>query len=201
MTGGSQRAVRFVAAIAVAAAATVRQTEAQQGFGRGSATIREVSNRPGEFRIAGDARTSLSFLWDSSIEAKEERVGCIGGRLINGVAFITKVQALAAAADSAHVSAVSSLSECKPPEWFGTVHTHIARYNGLPFMTFSADDRNVISIWRGRWKNDGVFCILYTEIDAYCEAGTEFGGETAYTDIRPSATPARNAAFPRQNEP
>jgi hypothetical protein len=181
----------IISAVALAAVGSVRQASAQQG----SAELREVVYRPGEFRVANDAGSALRSLWDASIAAKEERVACIGGRRINGVAYITKVQVLDAAADSAHVSAVSSLTECRPPEWFGTVHTHIAKFNGLPFVTFSADDRNVISIWRSRWKADGVFCILYTNADAYCEAGTEFGGDTAYIETRAVVTAARSGGM------
>jgi hypothetical protein len=193
-----KRAAAMVVASAVAALVSpVVRPIGAQGAG---AEVREVAFRQGEFRVATDARTSLRGLWDSSMGAKEERVACIGGRRVGGVAYITKVQVLDAAADSAHVSAVSSLNECRPPEWFGTVHTHIARYNGLPFVTFSADDRNVISIWRGRWKHDGVFCILYTEADAYCEAGTDFGGDTAYTETRAIAqTPVRASAGTKQD--
>ena len=145
---------------------------------------RDAGTARGEFRIAGDAPSSLQDLWRASKDARVERVACLGGRRSGNVAHITRVLVLEAPADSAHVSAVSSLNQCRPPEWFGTVHTHIAQFNGLPFVTFSADDRNVISIWRGRWKADGVFCILYSATDAYCEAGTDFGGDTMYTETR-----------------
>ena len=190
MAGKSRIAMGLIAcALSTWAAPIVRQAGAQPS----GAELKEVAFRQGEFRIATDARSALRGLWDSSIGSKEERVACIGGRRIGGVAYITKVMTLEAPADSAHVSAVSSLNECRPPEWFGTVHTHIARFNGLPFVTFSADDRNVISIWRGRWKHDGVFCILYTEADAYCEAGTDFGGDTAYIETRIAPAPVQRS--------
>ncbi|MDQ3699116.1 MAG: hypothetical protein M3373_14020, partial [Gemmatimonadota bacterium] len=68
-----------------------------------------------------------------------------------------------------------------PPFWFGTVHTHIAKYDGAtPYSTFSAADRGVIAHWHRTWRTDGVFCILFTEVDAHCESGYDRSGGAVY---------------------
>ena len=41
------------------------------------------------------------------------------------------------------ISATRSVEQCGPPEWSGTVHTHIALYtDDLPSTRFSAQDRD-----------------------------------------------------------
>jgi hypothetical protein len=79
-----------------------------------------------------------------------------------------------------NASAAASIRDCGAPEWLGTVHTHIARFGGLPYVTFSAPDRGVMREWHSRWKVDGVFCVLYDEQHAYCEAGDDSSGDALY---------------------
>jgi len=135
----------------------------------------------GPFRVAAQARSPLHLLWDRSIEAKQERVACLGGYVDGDVVYITHVRMLSSSrADSANISAVPSLRECSPPEWFGTVHTHIALFHGLPYTIFSAPDRFVMMLWHERWKEDGVFCILYTDAEANCEFGMALSGHAQY---------------------
>ena len=135
----------------------------------------------GPFRIAALARGPLHQLWNASVDAKQERVACVGGYVDDDVVYITHVRVLPSSrADSVNVSALPSLQECSPPEWFGTVHTHIARFHGLPYRIFSAPDRFVMSLWRERWKQDGVFCILYTDAEANCEFGMAQSGHAVY---------------------
>jgi hypothetical protein len=95
---------------------------------------------------------------------------------------VTRVKALdGQEADSMQVQAVASIEQCKPPLWFGTVHTHIARYNDtLPYSTFSGADRGVIAQWHRTWRTEGVFCILYTDVNAHCEAGYDRSGDAQY---------------------
>jgi hypothetical protein len=131
-----------------------------------------------QFNVA--ARTALQGLWQSSTDAKQEEVACIGGYRRGGVSYITRVVRVRTSADSMSASAAISLRECGAPEWLGTVHTHIARFGGLPYVTFSAPDRGVMREWHNRWKADGVFCVLYDEQHAYCEAGDESSGEALY---------------------
>ena len=51
-----------------------------------------------------------------------------------------------------------------------TVHTHVALRDGArPYARFSGADRGVNQIWWRRWKADGMFCVLFSATDAYCE--------------------------------
>jgi hypothetical protein len=136
------------------------------------------------FRIEMGARATLQALWHASVGAHQERVACIGGYRGTHVAHITRVKILtSAAADSSNVSAQASLAECGTPEWFGTVHTHIARFQGRPFSTFSPADRWVMATWRKTWRDEGVFCVLYSETMSHCEAGGEASGDPAYAAV------------------
>jgi len=117
------------------------------------------------------AAADLHELWRASTDAREERVACLGGYRRGGSWRVTSVEPLAAAADSFGVSANASIERCGPPHWLGTVHTHIAhRGDGSPYATFSGADRGVMALWWRRWRAAGVFCVLYTERDAHCEA-------------------------------
>src|SRR5215212_217945 len=68
----------------------------------------------GTFRFGSQSRGALQLLWEESIAAGEERVACIGGFVEEGAVHITKISRLEPAfADSARVSAASSLRECR----------------------------------------------------------------------------------------
>ena len=110
-------------------------------------------------------------LWTSSLAAGAERVACIGGeRDADGRSLITRIQPVPVEhADSLGAAASVSIQQCAPPEWFGTVHTHIARSETGPFAGFSASDREVIFQWWKRWQTDGTFCVLYGEGAGHCE--------------------------------
>ena len=137
------------------------------------------------FHFSAEASHSLRALWHISVNAGQERVACIGGRSENGVAYITRVQVLVpSGADSMYVSASTSLQQCAPPGWMGTVHTHIAHYEGRPYAIFSRNDRMVMMMWRRQWRDPGVFCILYSDWEATCEAGYDVEGRAAYTTRR-----------------
>ncbi|HZW51656.1 MAG TPA: hypothetical protein VFF05_07340 [Rudaea sp.] len=149
-----------------------------QNGGPGAAT---APAGDGPFRIGAQARGPLHRLWENSLSVKQERVACLGGYIDHDVVYITRIEVLAPArADSADISAVASLRECSAPTWLGTVHTHIARFHGLPYTIFSAPDRYVMTLWRERWKAPGVFCILYSDADANCELGNTVSGHVQY---------------------
>ncbi|MDQ3138408.1 MAG: hypothetical protein M3Q93_12595, partial [Gemmatimonadota bacterium] len=98
------------------------------------------------------------------------RVGCLASAVDGDTLRITRILALDAGADSLAVSARASLERCGPPEWQGTVHTHIARADGgRPYALFSGADRGVMLMWWQRWRADGTFCLLYAENEAHCE--------------------------------
>lgn len=136
----------------------------------------------GRVRFSAEAQDALRTLWGASVDAKQERVACIGGRRVHGVVYITRVRRLASTrADSMTVSARESLRTCGPPRWLGTVHTHIAMLDGRPYVLFSGSDRIVIKMWRHQWKTDGVFCILYSESEANCEARADDAVQVTYS--------------------
>jgi hypothetical protein len=160
-----------VACVLVAAPAHAQRggPRAADGFGEREA-----------FQFTSAARTALQSLWQTSTDHKQEEVACIGGFRRDGVSYITRVERVRASADSLSASAARSIRQCGAPEWLGTVHTHIVRFGGLPYVTFSAPDRGVMREWHNRWKADGVFCVLYDDQHAYCEAGDESGGDALY---------------------
>jgi hypothetical protein len=99
-------------------------------------------------------------------------------------------------ADFANAPAAGSLAQCRPSAWLGTEHTHIATARGVPYTTFSAPDRDVIARWEARFRARGVFCVVYTDHDAYCEAGPTVSGEVPYRETAATAGPHHAARAP-----
>lgn len=126
---------------------------------------------PSTFRFEVDARPELHRLWEASAEAKAERVACLAATIDSDTVHISRVLPLdPGPADSLGISAGASLDQCGPPEWRGTVHTHVALRDGLrPYSLFSGADRGVMMIWWRRWQVDGVFCLLYSKEEVICE--------------------------------
>lgn len=125
---------------------------------------------PYALAIAPAAQTDLHALWSASIAAGVERVGCLASVIDHDTLHVTRILALTAGADSTAVSAQGSLETCGPPEWQGTVHTHIARVGAAPgYRYFSGADRGIMLMWWQRWKADGTFCLLYAENEVHCE--------------------------------
>jgi hypothetical protein len=133
---------------------------------------------PPAFRFIGGAGRALEALWQSSVAAKEERVACLASTIRNDTVFVRRVLPLEPVeADSMGISSAGSVEKCGPPEWSGTVHTHVALYSdSLPSTLFSAQDRGVMGMWYRRWHADGVFCVVYSARDAHCEADGVVGG-------------------------
>jgi endonuclease YncB( thermonuclease family) len=125
---------------------------------------------PQVLAVAPDARAGLRALWHASVAARAERVACLASVVDGDTLRITGVHPLAAGADSLAVSAGSSIELCGPPQWQGTVHTHIALGAGQrAHAQFSGADRGVMLMWWQHWKMDGTFCLLYAEGEAHCE--------------------------------
>jgi hypothetical protein len=137
----------------------------------------ERGPQPG-FRFNPEAGIGLRALWEESVAAKAERVACLGASVRNDTVFVSRILALPPQeADSMSISSTASIERCGPPEWAGTVHTHVAPYAGdLPSTRFSAQDRGVMRRWYERWRADGVFCVVYSARDAHCEADGVVGG-------------------------
>jgi hypothetical protein len=130
------------------------------------------------FRFTREAGLALRDLWEESVAAREERVACLASSIRNDTVLVTRVNSLESeGADSLGISAGASVEQCGPPEWSGTVHTHIALYtDSLPSTRFSAQDRIAMRLWYDRWHADGVFCVVYSREDAHCEADGVVGG-------------------------
>jgi hypothetical protein len=130
-----------------------------------------VQHAPSAFRFVPEASQSLRELWRRSSDEKREYVACLGGTIHQDSVLVERILTLEpTAADSLGVSAQASIDTCGPPLYQGTVHTHIAMMDGArPYERFSGADRGVMAMWWRRWKQDGMFCVLYTPRDAYCE--------------------------------
>jgi hypothetical protein len=125
---------------------------------------------PLAFRFEPPAQTELRRLWVESTRAHSERVACLAGEIVRDTVRVTRILPLTDWADSLGVSAHQSLEECGPPRWQGTVHTHVAmRGSGQPYAHFSGADRGVNRLWWRRWSTEGMFCVLFSATDAYCE--------------------------------
>jgi hypothetical protein len=128
------------------------------------------SRRPRAFQFEPDAQTELRRLWVASSGVKAERVACLAGDIRRDTVRVTRILPLDGRADSLGVSARESLETCGPPRWQGTVHTHVALRDGVrPYSRFSGADRGVNRLWWRRWRAEGMFCVLYSPVAAYCE--------------------------------
>jgi hypothetical protein len=132
----------------------------------------------GVFRFSRDAGSALRELWRASVAAREERVACLASTIRDDTVFVSRIVPVESEeADSMGISATASIEQCGPPEWSGTVHTHIALYSeDRPSTKFSGQDRTAMRLWYDRWHADGVFCLVYSEEDAHCEADGVVGG-------------------------
>ncbi len=133
-----------------------------------------LATHPGEphiFWFEPDARHDLHLLWSSSLESRTERVACLAGVIQADTVRVLRILPLVAAGgDSLGISANASLEACGPPEWQGTVHTHIAlRAGQRPYSSFSGADRGVMLMWGQRWRANGIFCVLFSSEQAHCE--------------------------------
>ncbi len=126
---------------------------------------------PSAFRFEPSARPELHRLWEGSAHAKAERVACLAGSIEGDTVRISRVFPLETeASDSLGVSAGPSLETCGPPNWRGTVHTHVALRDGRqPYSLFSGADRGIMMLWWRRWQADGIFCLLYSAEEVICE--------------------------------
>lgn len=141
------------------------------------ATVLDAASAAGQsprlpaWRVAPSAEDSLKALWARSIADRREAVACLGGTVTPDTVHVTDALPLAeATADSLTADAQVSLTDCGPPRWIGTAHTHVrATDSDQPAPRFSASDRTVMSLWSTRWGRPGAFCVLYSEKRAHCE--------------------------------
>lgn len=130
------------------------------------------------FTFTPEAGRAIRALWEESVGAQAERVACLGATVRDGAVLVARILPLPPeAADSMGISAAASIERCGPPEWSGTIHTHVAVYDSRgPSRRFSGQDRTVMQMWYDRWRADGVFCVVYSERGANCEADGVVGG-------------------------
>jgi len=147
-------------------------------FASAPLAAQEGRDNAGRFRFSAEAGRALGALWQASLTAREERVACLASSIRNDTVFVTGVEPLEPEnADSMGISAVASVERCGPPAWSGTVHTHIALYtDDSPSSRFSGQDRVAMRLWYDRWHSDGVFCLIYSDRHAHCEADGVVGG-------------------------
>lgn len=127
---------------------------------------------PQAFRFQPETQPELHRLWAASAAAKAERVACLAASIDDDTVVISRIMQLnPGRSDSLGISAAASLDLCGPPEWRGTVHTHVAtlRDGRSPYTLFSGADRGVMMLWWQRWRVDGVFCLLYSGSEVICE--------------------------------
>jgi hypothetical protein len=139
-------------------------------FGLGLGLV-AYTGEPHVFRFEPDARDALHLLWSSSFDSRAERAACLAGVIEADTVRVLRILPLVAAGgDSLGISANASLEACGPPEWQGTVHTHIAlRAGQRPYSSFSGADRGVMLMWGQRWRANGIFCVLFSTEQAHCE--------------------------------
>ena len=162
----------------VALAAGPARADAQTATDTATAPDTTASAPEPAFRFSAEAGLGLRALWEESVAAKQERVACLGTSIRNETVFVERILALEPhEADSMSIGSTASVERCGPPDWSGTVHTHVALYTAeSPSKRFSAQDRGVMRKWYERWKTDGVFCLVYSARDAHCEADGVVGG-------------------------
>ncbi len=126
--------------------------------------------QPG-WSLAQAAKNGFADLWDASVADRREYVACLGGWLEGDTVHVTEVLPLEVAqADSLTAEAQESIEVCGPPDWIGTVHTHIrSTDDDRPSGFFSPSDRAVMSAWVARWRQQGAFCLLHSDQAAKCE--------------------------------
>lgn len=117
-----------------------------------------------------DAKPTLQGLWAATLETRREQVACLGGEIRADTVLIQRIRPVAEYSDSLTASAQASLATCAPPEWMGTVHSHVRSTDDpAPATRFSSGDRAVMSAWSQRWQAQGAFCLIYSAQRMHCE--------------------------------
>jgi hypothetical protein len=165
--------------VLAAAPVLAQRTASPAGADSGADGATTDSLRPQPaFHFSREAGLGLRAMWEESVAAKQERVACLSAKVRNDTVFVARILELVPhEADSMSIGSETSIERCGPPDWSGTVHTHVALYtDDSPSTHFSAQDRGVMSRWYQRWHADGVFCLVYSAQDAHCEADGVIGG-------------------------
>lgn len=118
-----------------------------------------------------EAGATIRSVWDASVIAQQERVACLAGTVSRDSVIVTAAGPVEPGeADSLTANAENSLEQCSPPQWIGTLHTHVRSTDDpSPAAHFSGQDRVVMSLWASRWRRPGAFCVAYGPRSAHCE--------------------------------
>ena len=120
--------------------------------------------------MSPEAKLALQQLWATSLTVRREQVACLGGTIGPDSVVVTRIKPVNEPSDSLNASAQISLATCAPPEWIGTVHSHVRSTDDAdPASRFSPEDRRVMSAWTTRWGGQGAFCLVYSERSMHCE--------------------------------
>ena len=131
---------------------------------------RPVAAQQQAWVMGPQAKLALQQLWATSLTTRREQVACLGGTIGPDTVAVTRVKLLDESSDSLTASAQVSLATCAPPEWMGTVHSHVrSTDDDTPASRFSPGDRAVMSEWASRWGGQGAFCLVYSERNMHCE--------------------------------
>ncbi|MDX2122682.1 MAG: hypothetical protein SF070_16690 [Gemmatimonadota bacterium] len=133
-----------------------------------------------EWVLSQAAKNGFADLWDASTRERRELVACLGGsREVDTVRVLTLGPLDLEQSDSLTAEALGSIERCGPPDWIGTIHTHIRSTDDeRPAPRFSPSDRVVMSEWVARWGAPGAFCVLYSDRAAQCEVYPPLRGST-----------------------
>lgn len=117
------------------------------------------------------AKNGFADLWEASNRERRELVACLGGSRGEDSVRVLALRPLELEqSDSLTAEALGSIERCGPPDWIGTIHTHIRSTDDeRPAPRFSPSDRVVMSEWVARWGSPGAFCVLYSDRAAQCE--------------------------------
>lgn len=131
---------------------------------------RSLSAQQAAWVMGPQAKLGLRELWATSLTARREQVACLGGVIGADTVRVDRVRPVDEPSDSLTASSEASLATCSPPQWFGTVHTHVRSTDDeTPASRFSRGDRAVMSEWTTRWGGQGAFCLIYSARHMHCE--------------------------------
>jgi hypothetical protein len=131
---------------------------------------RSVAAQQQAWVIGPQARLDVQQLWAASLTQRREQVACMGGVIRRDTVLVSRLRPVPEPSDSLTASAQLSLASCAPPEWIGTLHSHVRSTDDeAPASRFSPGDRAVMSEWTKRWGGQGAFCLVYSERSMHCE--------------------------------
>jgi hypothetical protein len=132
--------------------------------------VRSLTAQQQAWVMGPQAKLALQELWATSLTMRREQVACLGGTVGPDSVVVTRIKPVNEPSDSLNASAQISLATCAPPEWIGTVHSHVRSTDAAaPASRFSPEDRRVMSAWTTRWGGQGAFCLVYSESNMHCE--------------------------------